>query len=485
MLASVIAFWVFMTVRTNAWDLDIWFHLRNAEYLLTHGHTPQFDIFSYTAQGYPLLDHQWLAEIPYYLAWRLGGLSGLLAFTFGLLTLIHFAMYYRAWRESGNLKAAALVCCLSIFLTSVSFAPRTLLFSYVCLLILLLLLDRYRRAGKSPLWAVPLLFCLWINCHGSWPLGFIVLGIYIVSGLVEGAWGQIEFTRWTSRQIRQLLVTTAASVVALFVNPFGYKLVLYPYEMSVRQKLNVAFADEWASVDFHDPHGKVVLILLGVVFLGILLSGKKWKGEEVLLAGFALYSGLTHVRFLVLVAILLTPLLAKMFDFLPPYRSEIDKPWLNAAVIAVLLAILIPYVPSRDDLRRGVEARFPTQALDFARAQGLQGNFFNAYHWGGYMIYYAPEYKTFIDSRADLFEYTGVLRDYLNAEGFRDSLQVLDKYRVRYALLPVNDPLGYLLKNTDRWKPLYSDDVAVILERVSPLTSTAGGTLPGAATRVH
>lgn len=465
MLASVIAFWVFMTVRTNVWDLDIWFHLRNAEYLLAHGHTPQFDIFSYTAQGYPLLDHQWLAEIPYYLAWRLGGLSGLLAFTFGLLALIHFAMYYRAWRESGNLKAAALVCSLSIFLTSVSFAPRTLLFSYVCLLILLLLLDRYCTTGKSPLWAVPLLFCLWINCHGSWPLGFVVLGIYFVSGLVEGAWGQIEFTRWTPRQIRQLLVTTAASVAALFVNPSGYRLVLYPYEMVVRQPLNMAFAGEWAPVDFQELRGKMVLILLATLFLGILLSRKKWRGEEVLLAGFALYSGLTHVRFLFLVAILLTPLLAKMFDFLPPYRSEIDKPWLNAGVIAVLLAILIPYVPSRDDLRRGVEARYPTQALDFARAQGLQGNFFNAYHWGGYMIYYAPEHKTFIDSRADLFEYTGVLKDYLKAEGLRDSLQILDKYRVRYALIPANDPLGYLLKNSNRWKPLYSDEVAAIFEK--------------------
>jgi hypothetical protein len=480
MLAGVLASWVFVGASTGLWDPDVWFHMRNAAYLLSHGRPVQADLYSYTAQGLPLVDHQWLSEVPYYYAWRAAGLVGIFLLFFLLLVAIHFGMYYRAWRESGNLKASFLVCGLSTFLSSVSFAPRTLLSSYLCLLVLLLVLDRFRATGKAPLWLIPPLFCLWINCHGSWPLGMVVLGLYFASGLVEGSWGRVEAVRWTPRQIRQLLATAAASVAALFINPYTYRLVLYPYEMATRQKLNITYTDEWLSVDFHEPRGKVVLVLLLVLLLGILLTRRNWKSHEVLLAGFAIYSGLTHVRFLFLAAILLTPLLAKMLDVLPPYRPEIDKHWLNATVMGALLILLIHFAPSQEDLNRQLAKRFPTHALAFVKAQGLQGNFYNAYHWGGYMIYVDPKLRTFIDSRADVFEYAGVFKDYLDAEAFHGSLQILEKYHVQYALIPASDPLGYLLKNTGGWKTLYTDEVAVVLERIPSSPPPASTTLsPG------
>jgi len=478
MLAGVLASWVFVGASKALWDPDVWFHMRNAAYLLSHGRPVQADLYSYTALGLPLVDHQWLSEVPYYYAWRAAGLVGIFLLFFLLLVAIHFGMYYRAWRESGNLNASFFVCGLSTFLSSVSFAPRTVLSSYLCLLVLLFVLDRFRATGKAPLWVIPPLFCLWINCHGSWPLGMVVLGIYLASGLVEGNWGKVESVRWTPRQIRQLLATAAASAAALFINPYGSRLVFYPYEMATRQKLNIAYTDEWASVNFHDPRGKVVLVLLAVLLLGILLTQRKWKSHEVLLAGFAIYSGLAHIRFLFLAAILLTPLLAKMLDVLPPYRPEIDKPWLNAAVMGLLVILLVHFAPSEEDMNRQLAKRFPAQALAFVKAQGLQGNFYNAYHWGGYMVYMDPKLRTFIDGRADIFEYAGVFKDYLDAEMFHGSLQILEKYHVRYALIPSSDPLGYLLKNTDGWKPLYSDDVAAIFEKTAAPSPSAAETAP-------
>ena len=51
-----------------------------------------------------------------------------------------------------------------------------------------------------------------------------------------------------------------------------------------------------------------------------------------LLIGF--YAAMTYSRFLFLAAIVLTPILAKELDFLPPYQPAIDKAWLNAVLIA-------------------------------------------------------------------------------------------------------------------------------------------------------
>ena len=61
---------------------------------------------------------------------------------------------------------------------------------------------------------------------------------------------------WSPSQIRKLVVTGLASAAALFVNPFGARLVFYPFDLAFRQKLNISHVAEWVSVDFHDMRGK-------------------------------------------------------------------------------------------------------------------------------------------------------------------------------------------------------------------------------------
>ena len=472
-LISILALWVYMGAGRGIWDPDIWWHLRNAEYLLHNLELPRSDMFSFTVAGHPWMNYEWLSEIPYYLAWRAFGLPGIYVLFMLLLQLILLGNFYWAYQASGNLKGSFLVACYSVLLAAVSFGPRTLLFGYVFLLILLLVLWRLRSQGGAPLWLLPLLFCLWINTHGSWLLGMIVFGLFIGSGLREGTWGRVEAMRWTPQQLRRLLTAAGASVAALFLNPYGYRLVLYPFEFALRQKLNVGHIDEWASVDFHDARGKVVLLFLAILFLGALLSRTRWKFEELTIAGFGLYLGLTHIRFLFLAALLVAPFFVRLLDSLPPYRPEIDRPWLNALICAGILAIMAARFPSRSELQQGVERRFPTSALSYMQSRQLQGRVFNEYVWGGYILWQTPEIKTFIDGRTDIFEYGGVLRDYLDATSLKNSFSVLDKYQIRYVLFPPEAPLAYSLKHNAAWRTVYSDDVAVIFERAEAAAPSA------------
>jgi hypothetical protein len=141
--------------------------------------------------------HEWLAEIPYYLAWRGFGLVGIKVLSLLLLEFIFGGLLYLCSRKSGNIKAAGVACYLAILLGSVSFGPRTILFGYVYLLVLLVLLEHFRSHGSAPLWAVPLIFCVWINTHGSWALGLTVFAIFIAGGLVEGRWGSVDAVSWS------------------------------------------------------------------------------------------------------------------------------------------------------------------------------------------------------------------------------------------------------------------------------------------------
>ena len=207
-------------------DPDIWWHLRNARFLLANHRLPNVDTYSFTVAGHPWLNHEWLAEVPYYLAWRAFGLQGVQILMVVLIEAIFLGVFYLCYQRSRRSKASALACWLALVLGTVNFGPRTILFGYACLVPLLIILERFRSRGQGPLWLLPPLFCLWINLHGSWTLGMFILGIFIASGLAGGRWGAVEATRWTRAERRRLIAAFAFSCAALFVNPYGYRLVL-------------------------------------------------------------------------------------------------------------------------------------------------------------------------------------------------------------------------------------------------------------------
>ena len=143
----------FIMAKGDLPDPDIWWHLRNAQYLFQHHQLPRYDMYSFTVAGHPWINHEWLAEIPYYLGWRVGGLVGVNVVMLGIIELIFLGLLYLCYQETRNYKASILACCLSTFLASVSFGPRTILFGYAYLVILLIILQRFRpKRGCSSVW---------------------------------------------------------------------------------------------------------------------------------------------------------------------------------------------------------------------------------------------------------------------------------------------------------------------------------------------
>jgi hypothetical protein len=474
LLVSVIAVTVFVICRNGLSDPDIWWHLRNAEYLFTNLKLPRADMYSFTVIGHPWINHEWGAEIPYYLAWRLGGLAGIKLLSVLLLEIIFLGLLYFCWKQSGNIKAAALACFPAIFLGSVSFGPRTILFGYLYLVILLILLDRFRSRGKGSLWMLPPLFCLWINTHGSWSLGLIVFGIIVASGMVDGRWGRVEATRWSPGQLHQLLWTMGASVAALFVNPYGYRLVLYPLMMPFRVKLGIAHVAEWVSVDFHDFRGKVVLILIVALLLAALADRHTWKLHEVGLVLFGMYSGFTYIRFLFLFGILIAPLVAKFLDFLPPYRPEIDKRPLNALLMAGCLIFMVRGFPSSAELGQSIDKDYPAEVLPYLESHPPAGPTLNAYLWGGYLGWKDHDFRDFVDSRVDIFEDAGVFKDYIDLIELKNPSAILNKYGIRYVLFPPGEPLSLVLEHDPSWKVAYSGAMSTVFERVGSVPEREG-----------
>ena len=477
MLAFLLVTLEFIMTRGSVVDPDIWWHLRNAEYLFQHHQFPRADMYSFTVVGQPWINHEWLSEIPYYLAWRAGGLGGMDAVMFATISLIFLGLLYLSYMETRHFKAAIVACCFLTFIASVSFGPRTILFGYLYLVLLLVVLQRFRQKGNAPLWLIPPLFCLWANTHGSWSLGLIVFSIITAAGFAQGSWGRVDAQRWTPSQMGKLAVTGLASVAALFVNPFGSRLVFYPFDMAFRQKLNISHVAEWVSVDFHDLRGKFVLALLLTLLVTALLRRTRWRLAELGLVLFALYSGLTYVRFLFLLAIVIAPVLTRILEFVPQYRPKADTPLINALVICLMIGSIIHYWPTSAEMQKSISEKYPTQALTYLKAHPPDGPVLNFYLWGGYLAWNDRDLKVFIDSRVDIYEYAGVLKDYLDLLNLSQSKSILDKYKIRYVLFPQpsgysESALTYVLEHDSQWNVIYSDATTVLLERNAARTAT-------------
>lgn len=444
---------------------DIWWRLRNASDILQNHAVPRVDTYSFTAAGLPFMNHEWTSDVGFLLAYRAMGLRGIMVLYALAMVLIFVGVYYRSCRAGADCKDAAIATLGGICLAAVSLAPRPELFGWVCLTALLLILDHFRRTGKG-LWYLPALFLVWINLHGSWIYGMVVLVATIAGGLIDGEWGLVVANRWTPSERKKLLLVLCVSIGALFANPAGYKLVVFPFNYVLKELKE--YVEYWRPVDFSTTNGKLAFVLILAIIAAALLSRRQWRMDEVMLVAVALWTGLSHVRFLDFAAIIIVPIIAPRLQLFPPYERDLDKPWLNAAIIVATIAAIIYFLPSETQLRQQLDSEYPTAALAYMKQHQLNGRIFHLCEYGGFIEWDAPEIKTFVDGR-ELFAQPGleeIYEDSVRVIAMRRPFEVLDKYQIEYVLLESSQPTLYLLKHSADWQLIYSDNVASLYQRI-------------------
>jgi hypothetical protein len=259
----------------------------------------------------------------------------------------------------------------------------------------------------------------------------------------------------------------ALSILALFANPIGLQLLRYPVDLMLNSRLSVGIVEEWQQTSISDPRGLALLALAGLVLLVPLMRRIDLFASELFLVGLGFLFAIRHERMLFVFGIIAAPvlcrLLATTWDRYDPRR---DSPVTSGVMLALITSVIVLSIPGSHNLEQQVETANPTKALKFIRSAGLTGRMLNEYVFGGYLIWAAPEHKVFIDGRADLYEPSGVLQDYVKWILVQsDSRTLLDKYAVRICLLSRNAPMVHVLPLLSGWKQVYSDDLAVVFAR--------------------
>jgi len=462
-------------------DGDAAAHVRLGQWMLEARGLVRTSLFAFTNEGEPFLAFAWGAEIVYAAAHGVGGFAAV-ALLAGCLIGATYALLYRFLRRQGVEPLLALAAVLlGAFCGSPHWLARPHLFTLLGVVLLLGLLE---RPGRRSLVLVALLFAVWANLHGGFLYGLILIALYAAGDAAELWLGRrgADGAAWGAR-LRYHASALGVAVLGTLLNPHGPALLAH-----VAGFLGEGFIldaiEEYRSPDFHEAYALPFLAGLLLAMAGLALRRGRpplpWLAVILVTAAFALYAA----RNMALFGVAAVPAAALALDadwrrsgWLPRARRALAYgdaggrlgPWSAAGLLLLLLlAWRGGEVAGRrvvaDELDPG---RFPVAAVAAAREAGLEGRIFNAYVWGGYMVYAWPEQRVFIDGVTAHYG-AALTADYLRVIGLDAGWrEVLDRWRIDHALLPAGSRLAAQLALEPGWRPWYCDSVAVILTRAA------------------
>jgi hypothetical protein len=448
---------------------DTWWHLTVGQMILSTHTWPTADSYSFTMRGAPWIAYEWLGEVVMAIAVRVAGLQGLAALFIFLAISLALLIYYYAWLRSRSVLGAGIATILVLQVAEPIFGMRPQMLGYALLIVTLICLEHFTQGRHKPLWPLSPIFLLWVNTHGSFVLGFFVLGVYWACGLVEFRSSFVEAKRWTPAQRVHLLWISLLCLIAVMVTPYGPRLAVYPVEMISNQRFNMFAITEWQSLQFSTRYTHVFLALLLVILLVQVAAPVTYRLETMGLLLFAIAESCLHIRFLGFFAIVFAPVLATyLARWLPAYRRTEDNPLVNAVLIGAVALSVVAFFPSRSKLEEMLTTGYPAGAVRYLRQHPALGNMFNIDSWGGYLIWAIPERKVFIDGRFDIYEYGGVLGNYYNLMNLHENPdRFFDKYDLMAALVKPGDPITRYFQASAEWTILYRDSTSIIFARAS------------------
>ncbi|MBN1221453.1 MAG: hypothetical protein JXM69_21210 [Anaerolineae bacterium] len=470
-----------MAVRVPA-DTDTWWHLRSGQYIVENQTIYTTDPFSHTQTG-----REWMyPKLAQVLGYGLFAGTGWMGVSLGLAALVTVA-FALVWRVTpGNLYLRVFATILGVLTSALTWVARPQMISFALAGLVLLLLERYKRAGSRWIYSLPIIVILWVNMHGGYAIAFMLVGAYLVGETLNRLTRPRADTvdrpdpalSW--RQLGLLVGIAAVSFIAVAINPHGWQMWLYPFQTVGIGALR-DFIQEWRSPDFHASMTWpfVIMLLLMVVAMGSASRYVDWT-DLALVSLWTVWS-LFAVRNVGLFGLLTVPVLARYADaaagaYLPvPGKSLTRRQpaliylnWLLLAAVMLAATLQIGSALWPLATTEPGQENLPVAAVQFIRENRPPGPMFNSYNWGGYLIYKLwPDYPVYIDGRTDLYD-NAFIRRYLNVmlagEGWE---QTLAEDGVNLVIIEKGSVLAKFLKRQPGWQEIYGDEIAVIYVRKS------------------
>jgi hypothetical protein len=471
-------------------DAGIGWHIRTGQLILTTHAIPRVDPFSSTMGGKPWFAWEWLYDLIVGWLESYAGLNGVVWFTAVVIASVFAAAFRLLIRHKTNLIAAVVLVLLALSASTIHFLARPHVLTWLFTLVWFAILDAAERSGRSRslLWTLPLLMLLWVNLHGGFLVGFVLLAIFWLSALwswvktksdcIEDAFEKITARR---RTIDVTIVSLFSALTSL-INPHGWNLYHHVFSyLSSRFLMN--HIDEFRSPDFHGVAPRCFLILLLISIAAVAVCGRKLRLSGILTLLFAVYAALYASRNIPVSAILLIMVIGPLFrrsqstTFGSPAmrntfltRMSAVESSLRGHTWPALAVILTCLVAAHGHAKPGSvldiqfdPARMPVAAVNYLQLNGVRGPVLAPDYWGGYLIYRIyPAQRVVVDDRHDLYG-EEFFKSYLKMIRVEPGWQqFLDDHPACCLLLPRDSALAAIISTRPEWRVAYADNLALV-----------------------
>ncbi|MDQ2649343.1 MAG: hypothetical protein M3Z03_07305, partial [Actinomycetota bacterium] len=320
-------------------------HLATGRVILDTGHVPTVDLYSFTAPGEPWVVQSWFSSVLFAAAAELGHGAGLRLLIAGILALL-VGLAWRLSRATESLLPRVALIGAFVGVGAGMWAERPFLIGLVALALTMLAVER----DLDPRWLVPIGW-IWVNSHGSFPLGIAYVVVVIVGDRLDGA--------DTAAAVRALKWLTVGVLVGS-LNPLGPRLLWFPVELLAKQDA-LRNIGEWQAPEFTGPGQRLFLVQLAA---GLVLLVRRPRYRSALLLVVFGLAALVSARNITVASLVFVPVIAAGLPTVGTLRSS-ARPAL--AQVSMLVVLCFAALLAATSLERSTFdlSNYPVQVLDF------------------------------------------------------------------------------------------------------------------------
>ncbi|MFC1667605.1 tetratricopeptide repeat protein [Candidatus Omnitrophota bacterium] len=454
-------------------DIDLWWNLKTGEHIIKNLEIPYVDIFSYTLEKRTWIDHEWLSQVLFYSVFSRFSWLGLNIIKAFLVTLSFFLILLLTAYNRKKIIIPVFFTLISILAFGYRSALRPEIFSYVLLCIFLYILEREKR-----LYILPFLQVVWVNLHGYFILGPMLVFFYSIGDFLSG-------DKARSKKFATLFICVVA---ACFLNPYFYKGALYPVNILIDiftvQKLFMQNVHE-LMMPIRSSFSRYVFFWFFAIFSSItfIINLRNVKIKHILIFALSFFAAYMAVRNIPIFIFLGLGFSLINLNKAPLTRDMPERKY-YAVSILIICGMIYFFLSNRYyqftnqfGLRK-TESRFsnifmPSGACDFLDNNKIEGPMFNTLDFGPYIGYrFYPAKRVFIDTRTDLYR-DDFYELYRKAQNYPSHWRALHK-KYGFEIVLLRHLFGgterisrYLYEDKD-WRLVYYDENSCVFLNGTP-----------------
>jgi hypothetical protein len=435
---------------------DLGWHLAAGDLIRDRGSIPFQDPWSFTLGDKQWYNLSWLWDVIASVIFQYTGFAGLLIFVVACGAVIVGCLTSVCLRMGVSTTAV----CISVFSAcllypSFATAPNTYLAASPNTATMMFCVIFYREClNRTRCYALPVMMVLWVNLHGGFPLGFLIVGTFFAVALLKRDWTNLKIYG----------VAGIGCFIAIFINPFGWHI--YDGVTATLGHFVQAYITEWWSYfDNLTMPGSIPGILYILIFIALEFRYRTSRDvplEARLLTWLFLVLGLYQFRLMAFFFLFSTVPLALHIDRLlsrKPNTVSLQRALLAAGLIGMCA---LPLTFIRIEPALGLAEMLSEQDVLYLQKNFPHARVLNHWNVGGILIFRTRGLvPVFVDGRAATAYPDTLLRDYFKLttteidEAAWDT--VLEKYRIDAVLwVRAHEALRRFLVDKRGWKEEYT-----------------------------